>query len=292
MFPHIVNLGKYTCSILYYMTLSLYRIERDGRYRAVFIIFACINAMYTSVWDLAMDWSLGNPHSKHPFLRDFLAFRRRWVYYVAMIIDPVLRFTWILYAVFTQVQHSALISFVASLLEVCRRGMWSIFRIENEHCTNVCRFRASRDVPLPYDLKEPSDAAPQDTGRHQPQDTTLVDMPSFATGVDVEQTAGASLRHRRPSQVSDGAGGPGTLSRVGTMLATAHAQDFQRKRSRSILGDNSQGKIPQNEGQNSYSSDEEDADDEEDDEQDVREYPLQVGSENPSEENAGHLHQP
>jgi hypothetical protein len=32
--------------------------------------------------------------------------------------------------------------------------MWAIFRVENEHCANVQRFRASRDAPLPYPINE------------------------------------------------------------------------------------------------------------------------------------------
>ena len=32
--------------------------------------------------------------------------------------------------------------------------MWSLFRVENEHCNNVGKFRASRDVPLPYKIKK------------------------------------------------------------------------------------------------------------------------------------------
>ncbi|EGE07104.1 EXS family protein, partial [Trichophyton equinum CBS 127.97] len=111
-FPHLVNFGKYSFSILYYLTLSLYRIDKSTTLRGIFITFACLNAIYASVWDLAMDWSLCNPYSKNPYLRDFLGFRRRWVYYVAMIIDPILRFNWILYAIFIHdIQHSAVLSF-------------------------------------------------------------------------------------------------------------------------------------------------------------------------------------
>ncbi len=66
-----------------------------------------------------------------------------------MALDPILRFNWIFYVIFTNnLQHSALLSFMVSLSEVLRRAMWTLFRVENEHCTNVGRFRASRDVPF------------------------------------------------------------------------------------------------------------------------------------------------
>ncbi|EEP78924.1 conserved hypothetical protein [Uncinocarpus reesii 1704] len=237
----------WACSILYYMTLSLYRINKIESLRATFIVFALVNAIYSSIWDVAMDWSLGNPFSRNPFLRDSLGFRKRWVYYMAMIIDPILRFNWIFYAIFTHdVQHSAILSFLVSLSEVCRRGIWSIFRVENEHCTNVSRFRASRDVPLPYDL--PSDTFDQHS---RPFESTTIQQAAAgvpiahlppatpATGVDVERLAAdnttpSGMRHRHGTQPSETPGG--TLARVGTMLANAHAEDFERRKRPGVVG--------------------------------------------------------
>lgn len=205
----------------------MYRIDRHTRFQAAFITFALLNAVYTSIWDLIMDWSLGNPYSKNPLLREVLGFRRVWVYYAAMVIDVVIRFNWIFYAIWSHdIQHSAVLSFVVALSEVCRRGVWSIFRVENEHCTNVLLFRASRDVPLPYDL--PDMPTPGLDGP-QREDVQLQEQQHVATPflqpVDVEHgtPSGSSLRSRtrRPS-----AG----IARVGTIVASAHAQDFQRRR--------------------------------------------------------------
>ncbi|KAJ5586255.1 hypothetical protein N7450_006042 [Penicillium hetheringtonii] len=219
-FPHLLNLGKYLFGVLYYATLSMYRIDRHTRFQAAFITFALLNAVYTSIWDLIMDWSLGNPYSKNPLLREVLGFRRVWVYYAAMVMDVVIRFNWIFYAIWSHdIQHSAVLSFVVALSEVCRRGLWSIFRVENEHCTNGC--------PLPYDLPD----MPTTPGLDGPQreDVQLQEQLHVATPflqpVDVEHgtPSGSSLRSRtrRPT-----AG----IVRVGTIVASAHAQDFQRRR--------------------------------------------------------------
>ncbi|KAJ5832045.1 hypothetical protein N7474_000356, partial [Penicillium riverlandense] len=241
-FPHLLNLGKYIFGVLYYATLSMYRIDRDTRYQASFITFALLNSVYTSVWDLIMDWSLGNPYSKHPLLREVLAFRKAWIYYAAMVINVVVRFNWIFYAIFTlEIQHSAVLSFVVSFTEVCRRGIWSIFRVENEHCTNVLLFRASRDVPLPYEAS--FRATPAVDGGDSPEDVQLREQPIPATPFmppdDVEHGApsGSSLRarHRRPS-----AG----IVRVGTALASAHAQDFQRRRLPSYFSSPTMNDLP------------------------------------------------
>lgn len=173
-----------------------------------------------------MDWSLGNPYAKHPLLREVLAFRRVWVYYVAMVIDIVIRFEWIFYAIFVRdIQHSAALSFVLSLAEVFRRGMWSIFRVENEHCTNVLLFRASRDVPLPYDIPSapPIGLDGGQTGDVQLQEQQVATPFLPPADLEIGTGSGSSLRarNRRPS-----AG----VVRVGTIVASAHAQDFERRR--------------------------------------------------------------
>ncbi|KAJ5181136.1 hypothetical protein N7491_000690 [Penicillium cf. griseofulvum] len=238
-FPHLLNLGKYIFGVLFYATLSMYRINLHTRFQAAFITFALLNAVYTSVWDLIMDWSLGNPYAKNPMLREVLGFRRVWVYYAAMLLDVVVRFNWIFYAIFiTNIQQSALLSFMVSFSEVCRRGVWSIFRVENEHCTNVLLFRASRDVPLPYDIPAagaaPFDGSPEDVQLQEQQQHAPT---PFMSPGDVEHgtpsMSSMRARHRRPSI---------TISRVGTIVASAHAQDFERRRLPNFLSSASVGR--------------------------------------------------
>lgn len=106
-----------------------------------------------------MDFSLLQPHSPHPLLRDVTALKYRWPYYLVMTLDPLLRFTWIFYAIFTHdAQHSSIASFLIGFAEVTRRGMWTLLRVENEHCANVKQYKASRDVPLPYHLEAAADS--------------------------------------------------------------------------------------------------------------------------------------
>jgi xenotropic and polytropic retrovirus receptor 1 len=257
-FPHLANCGKYTFSVLYYMSLSLYRIDHTATLRGLFIFFATINALYCSVWDIAMDWSLGNPYAAHPFLRDTLGYRRVWIYYVAMIIDPLLRFTWIFYAIFGhETQHSTLVSFIIALAEVSRRGMWASFRVENEHCTNVGRFRASRDVPLPYSLETSRRASEESSHRVEGQSTTAVDLEQNASN-----TSG-SLRLRRTRAQAATTPVSRGLHRVGTMINQAHAQDFERKNRAGIVGKDSEDR-PANRTDDSSDEDDDDDDDQND----------------------------
>lgn len=231
------------------MSLSLFRIDRARQYEYMFIIFGFINAVYCSIWDVAMDWSLGNFYAPHKMLREMLALRKAWFYYAAIVIDVVLRFNWIFYAIFiNDIQHSAFLSFVVSLSEIFRRGVWTILRVENEHCTNVNLFRALRDIPLPYQLEEHTlaeniDAHPSPRPRREaetereeqeshlaehPTDSTPYSSSILANDIDVESSAIAgktplALRARRPTLSH-------AMSRFGTLVATAHSHDFQRRR--------------------------------------------------------------
>ncbi|KAK4043450.1 hypothetical protein C8A01DRAFT_32376 [Parachaetomium inaequale] len=155
VFPHLVNCGKYTMTILTAVWLSLYRIGDTRTNLSFFIAFATINAVYCSIWDLFMDFSLLQANARRRLLRDITALRPVWIYYAIMVVDPILRFSWIFYAIFTHdTQHSTIVSFMVALAEVVRRGMWTLLRVENEHCANVAQYKAARDTPLPYHLEQ------------------------------------------------------------------------------------------------------------------------------------------
>ena len=97
-FPHLANLMKYTITAIYYITLSIYRIDRKTQNRAVFIVFASMNSIISSIWDIVMDWSLLQSDSKNFLLRDHLFYKNPNYYYAAMITDVILRFQWVFYA--------------------------------------------------------------------------------------------------------------------------------------------------------------------------------------------------
>lgn len=218
---------------------------------------------HSAFWDVFMDFSLLQPHSRHRFLRDVTALKYRWPYYLILIVDPLLRFNWIFYAIFTHdAQHSSIASFLIGFAEVTRRGMWMLLRVENEHCANVKQSKASRDVPLPYHYLGVDDSSHRtsadSSGAQRPGQDDLVRSPSVArvswtgavarthsarsTGVDVspqqqrQQTptgASAAEEGRTPGEESfrlrrraDTAG----KKSIRGMLADAHKQDFEKKR--------------------------------------------------------------
>jgi xenotropic and polytropic retrovirus receptor 1 len=77
VFPHLVNCGKYTCTILMYMMLSLWRIHRTWPLFGGFIGIATINSVYCITWDIFEDWSKS-------------ATRVYWRHYICLEFEQVL----------------------------------------------------------------------------------------------------------------------------------------------------------------------------------------------------------
>lgn len=195
-----------------------------------------------------MDFSLLQPDARRRFLRDLLGLKRQWPYYVIMVVDPILRFSWIFYAIFTHnAQHSTIVSFLVGVAEVTRRGMWALIRVENEHCFNVAAYKASRDLPLPYKLdsestsEQASTNEPRTKSREENAVASAVDASGAASSLRMREEVGVAgdttqlqptplleagisvLRRRRRSSTA------GARSIRGIM-AEAHRQDFEKKR--------------------------------------------------------------
>ncbi|KAF6825035.1 signal transduction protein [Colletotrichum musicola] len=260
IFPHLVNGGKYTMSILAAMSLSIYRIHNTRGNLAMFITFSTVNAVYTSIWDLFMDFSLMQP--AHGMLREVTALKKRWPYYAIMVVDPILRFAWIFYAIFTHdTQHSTVVSFLVALAEVSRRGMWTLFRVENEHCANVKAYKASRDVPLPYRLEPQSPDIPAGKDKADVVETSsgAAAQPSAAATATAAALEEGTVRQRKRSTTSGTPTGPPQRS-FSKILAEAHRQDFEKRR-KPIGGTDEE---PQMEEAGGMASDDEPSDDEDD----------------------------
>lgn len=206
-FPHLLNASKYSLTILYNVFLSFVRINPGNvPYRVLFIVFAGLNAILSSLWDVLMDFSLGAD------LRPVLTYPR-WTYYVAMVIDPLMRFHWTLYVVYwDQTEQSAKISFIVALIEVVRRFIWVFFRVENEHASNVGNSRAFKDVELPYYFDE------------QPKVSLSSSRQSPAASIIAATGSVTSTGTRKP--VGDTSP---RFTAVQRILRRAHTMDFQRR---------------------------------------------------------------
>ncbi|KAL9678956.1 hypothetical protein QQ045_016808 [Rhodiola kirilowii] len=147
---------KYFATIVAVCMRTAYNIDRGLGWRIVAAIFSAIAAVVSMYWDLVIDWGLLQRRSKNRWLRDKLLIPQNSVYYVAIVLNILLRFAWlqtVLNFKFKFLHRETLITIVASL-EIIRRGIWNFFRLENEHLNNVGKYRAFKSVPVPFNYDD------------------------------------------------------------------------------------------------------------------------------------------
>ncbi|WJX80707.1 Phosphate transporter PHO1 9, variant 2 [Trifolium repens] len=140
------------------------RTSKDFHKGIVWTILAAsssgIATIVNTYWDIVIDWGLLRKDSRNPWLRDKLVVPYKSVYFIAMVLNVILRLAWmqsVLGIKETPFLHrTALTAFVACL-EILRRGIWNFFRLENEHLNNVGKYRAFKSVPLPFNYHEDDD---------------------------------------------------------------------------------------------------------------------------------------
>ncbi|WWC64582.1 uncharacterized protein I303_107193 [Kwoniella dejecticola CBS 10117] len=147
---HLINAGKYL-SVILQQCLFVYWRSRDSviddKAFIIWIIVAIISAVYTSTWDLVIDWSLFRPQAG--LLRKDLGYSQRYVYYLAMTSNVLVRFVFIWYLPLST-ENVRMRSFLFALAEMLRRWQWNFFRVETEHLGNADAYRVTREIPLPY----------------------------------------------------------------------------------------------------------------------------------------------
>lgn len=226
-FPHLANMCKYFISCMYYMALSLYRIETVPSNRTLLIVFGSMNGLVSAAWDIFMDWSLFVFDSRKFHIRDELTYKKKSVYYTAMVLDIILRHQWMCYALFpNHIQQSAITGFGVALAEVIRRFNWVFFRMENEHATNVHLFRASKDTPLPYPVTVRRKKVYRERSVPMPEESTpLLDEEAnvgmnSSESIDSIEGYSPTIDHHEHSY----------LTKLSRILTTAHIKDFQRRK--------------------------------------------------------------
>ncbi|KAI9250821.1 EXS family-domain-containing protein [Helicostylum pulchrum] len=145
---HVLNAIKYTSSLPVVILASvqkkaaIYVAEtgstpnhwylNENTVTQLWILFVFINSMYSFWWDISMDWNLitvSTKSSKVKF-RTQLYFPTTF-YIAATAIDFLLRITWSL-KLSSPIYIRQIDASIFLLLEIFRRWVWVIFRLENE----------------------------------------------------------------------------------------------------------------------------------------------------------------
>ncbi|XP_074274709.1 phosphate transporter PHO1 homolog 1 [Silene latifolia] len=149
---HLVNLGKYVSAMLAAGAKLAYEKEKSTGYLCLVVALSSAATVYQLYWDYVKDWGLLQTNSRNPWLRNELMLQKKFVYYFSMVLNLVLRLAWlqtVLHPSFGNVDYRVIGLFLAAL-EVIRRGQWNFYRLENEHLNNAGKFRAVKQVPLPF----------------------------------------------------------------------------------------------------------------------------------------------
>ncbi|PON96358.1 SPX domain containing protein [Trema orientale] len=157
---HALNGLKYFSIVIAVSMRTIYEQKKGTTLLILASASSGIATIGATYWDIVIDWGLLRRNSKNPWLRDKLIVPQKSVYFVAMVLNVLLRLAWMQTVLgFREapfLHRRALVAIVASL-EIIRRGIWNFFRIENEHLNNVGKYRAFKSVPLPFNYGDDDD---------------------------------------------------------------------------------------------------------------------------------------
>ncbi|BBG94268.1 ERD1/XPR1/SYG1 family protein [Prunus dulcis] len=144
---------KYFFTIVAVSMRTAYNLEslkNEVNWKILAGVFSIVAAIYGTYWDLVVDWDFCNaiPRTAGKNQLDQL-----------QVLNVLLRFAWLQTVLGFDVSfmHGQTMVAVVASLEIIRRGIWSFFRLENEHLNNVGKYRAFKSVPLPFNYDEDQD---------------------------------------------------------------------------------------------------------------------------------------
>ena len=121
------------------------------------------STIYSWAWDVLYDWKMVTLTSPCT-LRSRRMFSSKPVYIAAIALNLAAKFFWVTTMMpdSTSEQHVpaswvfySLAVHMAPVVEVFRRAVWSIFRLENEHLSNTGGYRTSQHIPLHFKSSKP-----------------------------------------------------------------------------------------------------------------------------------------
>lgn len=132
-FMHLLNTFKYCSSLLVILVGAFPQIMGDARpdKSSLFLLCAVFNSLYSFLWDVIMDWGLGQPSlsRKRLFLRHQLLYKPRGVYYLIIVIDFALRILWV--TKWWDWLHDGIeFKLISQVAEAIRRIIWNFIRVE------------------------------------------------------------------------------------------------------------------------------------------------------------------
>lgn len=154
---HGLNGLKYISTVVALVMRTTNELHRGTIWKILAATSSGIATIVNTYWDIVIDWGLLRRNSRNPWLRDKLSVPNKSVYFVAMVLNVILRLAWmqsVLGIKEAPFLHRTALTALVACLEILRRGIWNFFRLENEHLNNVGHYRAFKSVPLPFNYED------------------------------------------------------------------------------------------------------------------------------------------
>ena len=148
--PYIFNIGKYTFNII--VATFSFLSNSHPKYFIFWIITAFISGCYSSYWDIKMDFGYFETGAKNWPLRDKMKYKNKMLCYLAIPIDIILRFLWMLsisHEIMERIIKPEFLALILYTLEMIRRAQWNFIRVEYEHFELMKGYQISYYEELP-----------------------------------------------------------------------------------------------------------------------------------------------
>ena len=146
LWPHLGNFFKYSTGIANTL-MSFFYTKKNNILRLFFRIFiGAASTIYNLFWDIYLDWGCGRRNDKYLFLREALTYPQI-VYYLAIIYDIIVRTTWTWNFIHIRSSLNEWKNLLTCTLEVIRRAVWVLIRVENENLSNPENYRTILAIP-------------------------------------------------------------------------------------------------------------------------------------------------
>ena len=151
LWPHFGNFIKYSFGMANGL-IGFFYDRKKVSLRLYFRIFiGAMSTCYNFFWDIYLDWGCGRKNDKHFLLREKITYPQI-LYYIAIVYDIIVRTTWTWNFIHIKDSLSEWKNILTCTLEVIRRALWVLIRVENENLSNPEHYRTILAIPeLPMD---------------------------------------------------------------------------------------------------------------------------------------------
>lgn len=137
------------------MTIFSFFLNISDAWYWTWVAFLFISTIYSYAWDLKMDFGFLQKNSKNFLLRDRLYYPKKIFYYLVIVLNSVLRFTWTLTLspdAFKNILYKTVITTILGILETFRRSVWNYIRVELENLKYETEYSSVEGFELPFNV--------------------------------------------------------------------------------------------------------------------------------------------